>query len=576
MSTIDPLRFSIAHKMARVLPRVGVELSVAEVGALLVTPPDRMLGHFAFPCFRFAKSLRKPPAAIASDLQKHLNDEPPEVWQRLIESKGGFVNFQIQTTHVAQLVIKAMLDGDYFTQAQQADDCQTIMVEFSQPNTHKLFHVGHARNVCLGDSVSRILRYCGHQVITANYIGDEGMHVAKCLWHVEHSQQQPPDNYRAEWLGEHYALANEKLRADDRQQQGELSEILRQLAGKQGPFYRLWQQTRDYCLSDFDAIYRWLATSFDVYYYESQVSPQAKNIINEFIAKGVFHKSQGAYGIDLDDLGFFMVLKSDGNTLYSTKDLALAYQKFQNYSLDRSIYVVGAEQSHYFKQVFKTLEAMGFGGSDKNVHLSYGLVRLQEGKMSSRSGNIVPFSVLQQDLQQRLSPFLEKYRQQWSEQRLTDTLQKLACGTIKYGMLQTDPNKEIIFDLSAWLRFDGNTGLYLMYAYARARSLIDKAEHRPSTEHLDLLSEDLEEELLHLLYRFNSVVQLAYHSLKPSVIATHLYTMAKVFSKYYTEHSILHAQPDSLIEARLAVVCCFANCLRQGLLLLGITPPEQM
>ena len=575
MSKLDPLRFSIALKVARVLPRIGVELSVAEVGALLATPPDRVLGHFAFPCFRFAKSLRKPPAAIADDLQNHLNNEPIEVWQRLIESKGGFVNFQIQTTHLAQIVVRAMLDGDYFTQIQ-VDDRQTIMVEFSQPNTHKLFHVGHARNVCLGDSISRILSYCGHQVIAANYIGDEGMHVAKCLWHVELSQQPPPDSHRAEWLGEHYALANEKLRADDHQQQDQLSEILRQLESKQGPFYQLWQQTRDYCLSDFDAIYRWLDTSFDVYYYESQVSPKAKSIINEFIAKGIFHKSQGAYGIDLDDLGFFMVLKSDGNTLYSTKDLALAYQKFHNYSLDRSIYVVGAEQSHYFKQVFKTLEAMGFGGSDKNVHLSYGLVKLQEGKMSSRSGNIVPFSILQQDLQRQLSPFLEKYRQHWSEQQLTDTLQKLACGTIKYGMLQTDPNKEIVFDLSAWLRFDGNTGLYLMYAYARARSIIDKAEHRPSTKHLDLLTEDLEEELLHLLYRFSGVVQLAHDSLKPSVIATHLYTMAKVFSKYYTEHSILHAQPDTLIEARLAVVSCFATCLRQGLLILGITPPKQM
>ena len=575
MSTIDPLRFSIAQKVSRVLPRLGVELSVAEVQTLLATPPDRLLGHFSFPCFRFAKSLRKPPTMIANDLQKHLNAEPEDLWQQQIEAKGGFVNFKIQTAYLAKVVVETMLDGRYFTQAQ-LDKCQTIMVEFSQPNTHKLFHVGHARNVCLGDSISRILRYCGHRVITANYIGDEGMHVAKCLWHVEHSQQSPPDNHRAEWLGEHYALANEKLHADDHQQQNELSEILRQLEGKQGPFYRLWQQTRDYCLADFNAIYRWLATTFDVYYYESQVSPQAKNIISEFIAKGVFHQSQGAYGINLDDLGFFMVLKSDGNTLYSTKDLALAYQKFQNYSLDRSIYIVGAEQSHYFKQVFKTLEAMGFGGSDKNVHLSYGLVKLQEGKMSSRSGNIVPFSVLQQDLQQQLLPFLEKYRQHWSEQQLTDTLQKLACGTIKYGMLQTDPNKEIVFDLPTWLRFDGNTGLYLMYAYARARSIITKAEHRPNTEHLDLLTEDIEDELLSLLYRFNGVIHLAHDSLKPSLIATHLYTMAKVFSKYYTEHSILRAQPNSLIEARLAVVCCFADCLRQGLLLLGIDPPEQM
>ena len=460
MKTGDPLGLNIARELQQALQAFDPTLANIDAYHLLDLPPDKSLGHFAFPCFRFASQLRKSPADIATSLQKHFT-AGNFIWLQKTEVKGGFINFFLAPLALAQSTLTAIVRGEF---ALQTDTPQTIMVEFSQPNTHKIFHVGHIRNICLGDAISRIFRYLGHRAITANYIGDEGTHIAKCLWHLDRSQEQAPAQHKSEWLGKHYVLATQKL---TKEHQPEISHILQQMEQRQGKFYQLWQQTRADCLADFAKIYAWLNTKFDVCYYESEVSLRAREIMQEFITKGVFTLSEGAYGIDLGDLGFFMVLKSDGNTLYATKDLALAYQKFNQYKLDRSLYVVGAEQAHYFRQLFKTLEVMGFGDAAKNSHLSYGLVRLPTGKMSSRLGNIVPFSVLKERMATELAPHLRKYADSWSEERRAETLRQLSAGTIKYGMLQSDPQREIIFDLPAWLRFDGNTGLYLMYACAR-------------------------------------------------------------------------------------------------------------
>ena len=572
MEKIDPLRTTLATVLQPVLAQCNVQLSVADTASLLDLPPDSSMGHYAFPCFRFAAQLRQAPAQIATRLAQHfVPDDLP--WLYKTEVKGGFLNFFIDPLHLADLTLPKILQGDYFTDARVTTP-QTLMVEFSQPNTHKIFHVGHTRNVCLGDALARILRYLGHRVITANYIGDEGTHIAKCLWHLDRSGETAPAAHRSEWLGRHYVQATQQLHKDDAQQQQQLSHILRQMETRQGKFYQLWQETRQYCLVDFDAIYEWLGVKFDVCYYESEVTPQAKDILQKYIKQGTFVLSQGAYGAELGELGFFMVLKSDGNTLYATKDLALAYRKFQQYPLDRSLYVVGAEQAHYFRQLFKTLELMGFGG--KNTHLSYGLVKLKEGKMSSRRGNIVPFSVLQEQLSRELAPYLDKYRDSWDAELTEQTLHRLALGTIKYGMLQSDPQKEIIFDLPTWLRFDGNTGLYLMYACARINSILAKATFPASCEHLHLLSEEAEQDLLYQLYRFNNAVQLAATSLKPSLLTTYLYTLAKTFSKYYSEHSILQANTQQLCAARLALVSGCARVLTAGLQLLGIEPPAKM
>ncbi|MDE3269118.1 MAG: arginine--tRNA ligase, partial [Pseudomonadota bacterium] len=540
------------------LTALGLSLQPTEIS--LTYPPNPELGHYALPCFSYAQRLRLPAAELATILQQrcqaHYQAQDDTVAVRQVGTAGGFLNFYLNTEFLARQMLPLIANAKFFQPQQPA---QTYMVEYSQPNTHKIFHVGHVRNVCLGDSICRLLRYCGHQVIAANYIGDEGTHVAKCLWHLERSGEQPPTNHRSEWLGKHYQQATVALAQQQPDQQAELSAVLRAIATKQGKFYKLWQQTRAYCLQDFAAVYRWLQTDFDVYYYESEVP--ADEIIKDY--KRRLTLSEGAYGVELGKLGFFMLLKSDGNTLYATKDLALAQIKFKQYQLDHSLYVVGAEQKHYFQQVFKALEVLGISNTDKNYHISYGLVRLQSGKMSSRQGNIIPFSELQKQLTAELTPHLQKYR--WNDEQLDTTRQKLASGAIKYGMLQTDPVKEIIFDLKAWLQFEGNTGLYLIYAYARANSLLTKAGiTSPCFDNLQLLNSDAEEELLLLMLRFNSTVHQAATKYKPSILATLLYSQARAFSVFYTEHAILKASSDELRQARLALVYCFRAVMLKG------------
>jgi arginyl-tRNA synthetase len=462
------------------------------------------------------------------------------------------------------------------------------MIEFSQPNTHKEFHVGHGRNVCLGDSLCRIFSYNGFNVTPVNYIGDEGAHIAKCLWAVEQFKGAPLNEKienKAEWLGLRYVEANKKLKEaseeDKLKYNSEISHILKAIENKTGQYYELWKTTRQYCLDDFNRVYKWLDVHFDHFFYESEVSEASQHVVDEYMKKGLFVLDQGAVGLDMSDkkLGFFMVRKSDGTTLYGTKDLALAKVKFNEFDIDRSIYVVGNEQNLHFRQVFYALEQMGFKQASKCYHLSYGMVVRPEGKMSSRAGNSVTFFQLINLVIEEINGHLEKYKNDWDQARLDETAHKLAVGAIKYGMLHADPSKEIVFDPKEWVSFEGNSGPYLMYSYARTQSILNKANEQGievSLEHVDQLVHESERELMRHLYDFNQTVIYASEHYKPSTIANHLFFTCKAYNRFYTEVSVMKAETTELRAARLALLQAFATTLRTGLYLLGITPPEKM
>lgn len=462
------------------------------------------------------------------------------------------------------------------------------MIEFSQPNTHKEFHVGHGRNVCLGDSICRIFSYNGFNVIAANYFGDEGTHIAKCLWEVEKykgSEKIESVSKKAEWLGLRYVEANTKIKeaSDDDKviYNKEVSDILKSIESKNGHYYDLWRKTRQYCLEDFDEIYKWLDVKFDKYFYESEVSEDSQKIVDEYIQKGLFVEDQGAIGFDMSDkkLGFFMARKSDGTTPYITKDLALAKVKFNDFKIDRSIYVVANEQNLHFRQLFYALEKMGFQQASKSYHLSYGMVVRPDGKMSSRLGNSITFFQLIDLVSEEIHTYLEKYSSEWTQSQKDDTAHKLAVGAIKYGMLQADPNKEIVFDPKEWVSFEGNSGPYLMYSYARTQSILRKAQElglKSSTTHLELLVHDTERDLMRHLYDFNQVTIQACENYRPSTIANHLFFTCKAYNRFYTEVSVMKAETNELRDARLSLLEGFAATLKNGLYLLGITPPERM
>jgi arginyl-tRNA synthetase len=589
----DPAKFSLANSLyaalAKIESNLPADIGVADFFKTLEQPPEKALGDYALPCFRFAKALKKNPNDVAAEL-KRLLEEENNPWVESVVLKGAFLNIFTNQKQVAKNLIPSLVSGDGFSLLKKNTENNNtkVMIEFSQPNTHKEFHVGHGRNVCLGDSLCRIYSYNGFNVIPVNYIGDEGTHIAKCLWAVENykgSEKLENIENKAEWLGQRYVEANIKLKeATDEQKvqyNAEVSAILKEIENKSGKFYETWKITRQYCLDDFNRIYKWLDVNFEHFFYESEVSEASQEIVEEYIKKGLFYEDQGAIGFDMQDkkLGFFIARKKDGTTLYATKDLALAKVKFNDYHIDRSIYVVASEQNFHFKQVFYALEKMGFPQASKCYHLSYGMVVRPEGKMSSRSGNSFTFLQLINLVIDEINTYLEKYKDEWDKARLDDTAHKLAVGAIKYGMLQADPNKEIVFDPKEWVSFEGNSGPYLMYSYARTQSILSKAKEQNlegSLEYLDLLTHETERDLMRHLYDFNKVVMSAAENYRPSSIANHLFFTCKAYNRFYTEVSVMKAETEELRLARLSLLKAFADTLKTGLKLLGITPPEKM
>lgn len=590
----DPAKCSLATSLFEALKKttsdnLPEELSAVDFFKGLEQPPEKSLGDYALPCFRFAKALKKNPNLVAEELKNELLalNNP---WVDRIDLKGAFLNIFTNQKQVAKTLIPLLIKGEGFKLLGQnpVHNKTKVMIEFSQPNTHKEFHVGHGRNVCLGDSLCRIFSYNGFDVIPVNYIGDEGTHIAKCLWAVDHYTGEKLDDKienKAEWLGQRYVEANTKLKSasdeDKIKYNAEVSAILKSIENKTGKYYDTWKITRQYCLDDFNRIYNWLDVHFAHFFYESEVSEASQDIVEEYIKKGLFVEDNGAIGFDMSDkkLGFFMARKSDGTTLYGTKDLALAALKFNQYHIDRSIYVVGSEQNFHFKQVFYALEKMGFPQAAKCYHLSYGMVVRPEGKMSSRAGNSFTFLQLINLVVEEINVYLDKYKDEWDKTRMEETAHKLAVGAIKYGMLQADPNKEIVFDPKEWVSFEGNSGPYLMYSYARTQSILTKAAEQNielSLANLDLLTHESERELMRHLYDFNQTAMYACENYKPSTIANHLFFTCKAYNRFYNDVSVMKAETEELRGARLALLKAFGETLKTGLYLLGITPPEKM
>ncbi|NRA65099.1 MAG: arginine--tRNA ligase [Pseudobacteriovorax sp.] len=583
MSKIDVVKEQVAAELALVLKKAFDQDVDSHLAFLaLERPKNPQHGDYACPCFRFSKLLGSNPKDISAKAAEAINSDSLQ-WLSSAEAVGPFLNIRLNTETFANHLLPGILSGDLNSQASHSGE--KVMIEYSQPNTHKAFHVGHMRNVALGDSLGRLYKHCGYDVVMVNYIGDEGAHIAKCIWYMEKVGEQAPETGKGEWLGKMYAGASNALDLADAETKKELneevSEVLRRIESKSGATYEFWKESREWSISDFEEIYEWTNAHFDHWFSESEVSEDSQKIVTEFLDKGVFVEDQGAIGLDLKDdkLGFVLLRKRDGNTLYATKDLALARKKYDDFNIQKSIYVVASEQNLHFKQVFKTLEKMGFEQAKDCFHLSYGMVVGPDGKMSSRKGNQIIFRELKESMEAAMKEKLEKYVGVWSEEELAETTRRLCVGAIRYGMICSDPVKDIVFSMPDWLSFEGNTGPYLMYAYARTQSILEKAEKKglqPSVDSLKLLVHEDESELMIYLNDFESVIQSACEANRLSSIAHHLFDMAKVYSRMLSNVSIINAESSELAGARLTLIASFARVLKTGLYILGMEPPRRM
>lgn len=552
----------------------SIETPIEDLYFLITETPNKEMGHFAFPCFSLSKTLRKGPPQIASLLQKRIESSP----------LGNF----LATGPYLNLTINGLALNDVLKTINNSlvKKPETIMFEYSQPNTHKELHVGHMRNLCLGNALVRLNRAIGHKVIATTYPGDVGTHVAKTLWYLKnHYHEKWPDADLGTWLGKMYTLANNKLEDElgtekEAKNRSELTAILKELEEKKGPFFEMWKKTREYSLELFKETYKWADIEFDRWFFESEVDSESLLLAKKYYEEGKLTLSDGAIGMDLsaENLGFCLLIKSDGTGLYATKDIMLAQKKFSEFGLDRSIYLVDKRQAFHFQQVFKVLEKLGFPHAKDCYHLEYDFVELPSGAMSSRKGNIVPLKDLIHQMEATITAnYLEKYRGTWSDSEIAQAAKLIAEGAIKFGMIRLDNNKKIVFEMSEWVKLDGETGPYLQYVHARISSLLEKQGFAPNDKiDASLLTKPVELELIAKLTRFNDTVLISANQFKTGTLCSYLYDLGKLFNQFYIECPIGKADNEELKKARLSLAHTTKVVMNKGLSLLGITAPNRM
>jgi len=530
-------------------------------------PPDFKLGDIATPLsFELAKKLKKNPILIAKDIAETI--VLPKGIEKA-ETTGGYINFFFDRKYFSKETIKKIIIDDK-NYGKGSKKKEKVMVEYSQPNTHKSFHIGHLRNVCLGDSLSNIMEFSGYETVRSNYIGDVGAHVAKCIWgYMKFYDGIIPKENKGDFLGKVYSEADKKLKESEEYQE-EYKTVLKNLYDEDKRTMEIWSMTRQWSLEEFNRIYDELGVNFDIFLYESEVKEEGTKIARELLEKSIATNKDGAVIVDLKEFGLdeFVILRSDGTALYSTKDLALAKRKFEDFKIDLSLYVVGSEQKFYFKQLFKTLELMGFSQAKRCYHLSYELVMLEEGKMSSREGNVVLYSELKE--------FVKKEALNQVRERNISNAENISeivtIGALKYSMMK-DNNKRIIFNWKKALDFEGDTAPYIQYAHARASSILNKIDGLKLEFDIDYLNEK-EYKLLFMLSEFPEIVHKASVDYRPDYVSNYVYDIAKCFNEFYHECHVLNAETNK--DFRIALVKSTKIVLRNSLNLLGIKAPEEM
>jgi arginyl-tRNA synthetase len=516
-----------------------------------------------------------------------------------LEAERAYLNAYFDSALFAQRVVDSVLQlGEGFGHGPARNE--RVMVEYAQPNTHHSFHIGHARATLLGESLARIVEFAGFDTVRAAYPGDMGLGVITCVWAYQRfyvGQEPEGVHARGRWLANIYTEANQLLTAQDDETDEERS--LRQAYDAErremyrlwdvgDPYVRaLWEKTRQWSLDELHDILHMLNIDIDVFFYESEVAGPAKQIVDELIALGIAEDERPQGGpviIRIDDrLGLkkekyrtAVILRGDGTTLYLTNDLALAKFKFEDYNVDRSVYVVDVRQSLHFQQVFKILELWGFPQASKCFHLAFGIVSLPEGAMSSRRGNVVYFMDVAEEAVRRVKQVIAEKNPGLDAATQEQVAQQVGLGALTYAMLSVDNLRDTVFDMDAALSLDGQSAPYIQNAHVRATSILRKAGRLPGHAAFDYELEPLETALVDLVGRFPAVVQQAAKDYKPLHMASYTYDLAKAFHAFYHAVPVLQAPDAKMTDARLRLTAAARQTLANSLRLLDIEAPDVM
>ncbi|WP_288480922.1 arginine--tRNA ligase [uncultured Clostridium sp.] len=560
------------QKIAELI-KTQVDLELEDIKKLIEIPPKSDMGDYAFPCFQLAKVMRKAPNMISAELSEKLSKEGFEE----IKALGPYLNFFVDKSSFAKTTIETVLnEGDKYGSSNIGEG-KTVCVEYSSPNIAKPFHVGHLFTTAIGNSLYKLFKEEGYNVVGINHLGDWGTQFGKLIsaykrWaDLDALEKSPIDELLRIYVKFHKEAEKDESLVDE----GRM--YFKKLEDGDKEATELWQRFRELSLKEFNRVYDLLGVKFDSLAGEAFYNDKMDKVVEGLKEKKLLVESNGAQVVMLDDYNMppCIVLKGDGATIYATRDLAAANYRKENYNFDKSIYVVGTPQALHFKQVFKVLELEGKEWAKDCVHVGFGLVKFPDGGMSTRKGNVV---LLDDLLREAVEKTLEVINEKNPElENKEEVAKKIGIGAVVFTYLKNSREKDIIFDWKEILSFEGETGPYVQYSYARANSILTRAgEIDYSKVDYSKLNSKEEFELIKTLESFKKNIHSAIEKLEPCVVTRYAIEVAKAFNKFYNAHSVLNLEDESLKQSRLALVKASCQVIKNALALIGIEVVEKM
>ena len=543
-----------------------------KVEASLEIPPDGSLGDYSLPCFALAKEFKKSPQQIAQESAGKLKAD----FLENVEAKGAYVNFFIsKDALIKQALHDVLKEKQHYGEGK---DNKKIVIEYPSPNTNKPLHLGHVRNILLGGAVARLLQFQGNTVYRANLNNDRGIHICKSmLAYQKWGKGREPDKKSDHFVGEWYVKFAQELQKNPGLEQ-EAQEMLRKWEAGDKNVRELWKRMNSWALHGFRETYDQFNLKFDKEYFESEIYEKGKQLVLDGVKKKIFEPdSTRAVVVDLEKEGMEkkVLLRSDGTSVYMTQDLYLAKLKYQDFRMDRSVYVVGSEQNYHFKVLFTLLKKLKVPSADACYHLSYGMVYLPEGKMKSREGNVVDADDLVADMVELAENEIKKRWPDLNKKEAEKRAKAIGMAALRFHLLRFDPASDIVFNPAESISFEGETGPYVQYSVARINSIFRKHGKDIKNVDISVLTAPEEFALAKLLYKFPQVARNAAEQYKVHLIPHYLVGLSKMFSNYYEHYPVLKAE-NKVRDARLLLCKAVREVLVLGLGLLDITVLEEM
>ena len=566
------------QEIAKYIEKV-VDIEKNELEKYIEKPKDATNGDYAFPCFRLAKQLKKAPQIIAEEKKKKIESDIEKSKEiEKVEIAGGYLNFYINKILITEEVLKEISKSDEYGKSDIGKG-KNIVIDYSSPNIAKPFHIGHLRTTLIGNSLYKIYKYLGYNTIGVNHLGDYGTQFGKMIeaykmWGSEYNLEEEPINKMMDMYVRINGLCKENEEILEK-----CRENFRLLESGDKYCVDLWNRFKDLSMIEFNKIYDILNVKFDSYNGEAFYADKTNEVIETLEKKGKLVESNGAKIVELEDAGIntpCIIQKANGSSIYATRDLAAIMYRAKTYDFDKCLYVTGYEQNLHFKQIFEVAKYLVDEKYVKGLeHVSYGMVSLPTGKMSTRLGNVVKIEdLINETIEKAKEIVTEKNPNLENKEKVA---KEVGVGAIVFNTLSTVTTKDQVFDWNTALNFQGETGPYIQYTYVRTQSVLEKVEEIPeiSKIKLDNLTDMYSQNIIKLLYDFQNVLIQVTQKEEPSILSRYLIELAKAYSTFYNENKIL-CEEKELQEARIYLTYATGKVLKTGSNLLGITMPNKM